>query len=495
MRIFVSLSGKEQIVKGSRIAIRQGKDYWLATVTRRSSDGTVSLQYDEGTKDSGVSLRSATHLPDNAKTSKKPLTKEQVAVIVEKGKAAAAKLKAAAEKAKTKPVSPIKTKTTVKPSAPAPKEPAAKAVKEPAAKAVKKETLSDLHDRLRQLDEDRRADNKRAPLSAADKKWYDEARKAITEKIKKLSPAPAKEANELSDAADPKSSAKAMTNEEVLIHLVGDAKNFVRASDHFSIIVDGKTQEIAARNLTRPVSSVSEMAKKMVDLGWEEKHAKRSSTGRALRRIFVNPKSGQYMLLRNDSGYSRRGRNDVIRSSGKIVLFDKTPPKEITSLIESTKEDVDAAKQQVKDRNSAKRASVERRHDVNSDLTDTFKNPPSLGDLSKADPRDVKAAVSKVLSSSIFLPAREFVAEKSKLSVHPLSMAAHTDFEMGPDRLKKQAATMIDSVTAIAEKAGLTSEKTKRGFKLSSKLGSVEFIVEHKPFHGRKSGLLMVTPV
>ena len=46
MRIFVSLSGKEQIVKGSRIAIRQVKDYWLATVTRRSSDGTVSLQYD-----------------------------------------------------------------------------------------------------------------------------------------------------------------------------------------------------------------------------------------------------------------------------------------------------------------------------------------------------------------------------------------------------------------------------------------------------------------
>ena len=69
------------------------------------------------------------------------------------------------------------------------------------------------------------------------------------------------------------------------------------------------------------------MAKKMVDLGWEEKHAKRSSTGRALRRIFVNPKSGQYMLLRNDSGYSRRGRNDVIKSSGKIVLFDKTPRK------------------------------------------------------------------------------------------------------------------------------------------------------------------------
>lgn len=489
MRVFVSLSGKEQIVKGSRIAIRQGKDYWLATVTRRSSDGTVSLQYDEGTKDSGVSLRSATHLPDNAKTSKKPLTKEQVAVIVEKGKAAAAKLKAAAEKAKAKPVSPIKTKTTVKPSAP--KEPAAKAVKEPAAKAVKKETLSDLHDRLRQLDEDRRADNKRAPLSDANKKWYDEARKAITEKIKKLSPAPTKEANELSDA----DGQKVMTNEEVLIHLVGDAKNFVRASDHFHIIVDGKTQEIAARNLTRPVGSVSEMAKKMVDLGWEEKHAKRSSTGRALRRIFVNPKSGQYMLLRNDSGYSRKSGNDVIKASGKIVLFDKTPPKEITDMIESTKEDVDAAKQKVKDRNSAKRDSKERRHDVNSDLTDTFKNAPALGDLSKADPRDVKAAVSKVLSSSIFLPAREFVAEKSKLGVHPLSMAAHADFEMGPDRLKKQADTMIDSVTAIAEKAGLTSEKTKRGFKLSSKLGSVEFIVEHKPFHGRKSGLLMVTPV
>lgn len=479
MRILVSLSGKEQIVKGSRIALRQGKDYWLATVTRRSSDGTVSLQYDEGTKDSGVSLRSATHLPDGTKASKKPLTKEQVTVIVEKGKAAAAKQKAVADKASAK-VKPVARKAVTT---------------KPVAKAVKKETLSDLHDRLRQLDEDRRADNKRAPLSDADKKWYDEARKTITEKIKKLSPAPAKGANELSDASSQRASVKAMTNEEVLIHLVGDAKNFVRASDHFHIIVDGKTQEIAARNLTRPVSSVSEMAKKMVDLGWEEKHAKRSSTGRALRRIFVNPKSGQYLLLRNDSGYSRKGGNDVIKSSGKIVLFDKTPPKEITSLIESTKEDVDAAKQKVKDRNSAKRASVERRHDVNSDLTNTFKNPPALGDLSKADPRDVKAAVSKVLSSSIFLPAREFVAEKSKLSVHPLSMAAHTDFEMGSDRLKKQADTMTDSVIAIAEKAGLTSEKTKRGFKLSSKLGSVEFIVEHKPFHGRKSGLLMVTPV
>ena len=106
---FISLSGKEQIIKGSRIAVRQGKDYWLATVTRRSSDGTVSLQYDEGTKDSGVSLRTATHLPDGTKASKKPLTKEQVQVLVEKGKAAAAKLKAAAEKAK--PASKTTTKS------------------------------------------------------------------------------------------------------------------------------------------------------------------------------------------------------------------------------------------------------------------------------------------------------------------------------------------------------------------------------------------------
>ncbi len=56
-----------------------------------------------------------THLPDGTKTSKKPLTREQVHAIVEKGKAAAAK-----EKAKVKPTVKPKT-TTVKPAVVKPK--------------------------------------------------------------------------------------------------------------------------------------------------------------------------------------------------------------------------------------------------------------------------------------------------------------------------------------------------------------------------------------
>lgn len=118
MRVFISLSGKELIVKGSRVAVRHSKDYWLATVNRRSKDGTIAVTYDEGTKDPSLSLRSVTHLPDGAKSSKKPLTREQVHAIVEKGKATAAK-----EKAKVKPM--VKPPVTVKPKA-TEKAPAAK---------------------------------------------------------------------------------------------------------------------------------------------------------------------------------------------------------------------------------------------------------------------------------------------------------------------------------------------------------------------------------
>lgn len=38
MKILVSLSAKEGIVKGSRVAVRQGSNYWLAAVTRKSAD-------------------------------------------------------------------------------------------------------------------------------------------------------------------------------------------------------------------------------------------------------------------------------------------------------------------------------------------------------------------------------------------------------------------------------------------------------------------------
>lgn len=109
MRVFISLSGKEQIVKGSRVSVRHGKEYWLATVNKRGTDGTIAITYDEGTKDPSLSLRSGvTHLPDGTKTSKKPLTREQVHAIIEKSKAAAAK-----EKAKVKSV--VKPSVTVKP--------------------------------------------------------------------------------------------------------------------------------------------------------------------------------------------------------------------------------------------------------------------------------------------------------------------------------------------------------------------------------------------
>lgn len=198
MRILVSLSGKEQIVKGSRVAIRQGKDYWLATVTRRSSDGTVSLQFDEGTKDTGVSLRSATHLPDGTKTRKKPLTKEQVQAIVEKGMAAAAKMKPVKPPVRPKAVSPVSVKV-VRPVAkkvpPAPKQSKVPAPNPVVTKKV--ETLSDLREQLRQLEWAERADNKRGILYEERRKGYREQDRAIREKIKKLSPEPKKDANEL----------------------------------------------------------------------------------------------------------------------------------------------------------------------------------------------------------------------------------------------------------------------------------------------------------
>lgn len=67
------------ITKGSRVAVRQGKDYWVATVTRKGVEQS-SVQYDEGTK--GIATnRSMTHLPDNARKITKPLTKDQVVSI------------------------------------------------------------------------------------------------------------------------------------------------------------------------------------------------------------------------------------------------------------------------------------------------------------------------------------------------------------------------------------------------------------------------------
>ena len=113
MRIFISLSGKELIVKGSRVAVRHGKDYWLATVNKRGADGTIAITYDEGTKDPSLSLRSGvTHLPDGTKASKKPLTREQVHAIVLKVKADASKVFAVKQ-----------PKPTVKPKTPAAAEP------------------------------------------------------------------------------------------------------------------------------------------------------------------------------------------------------------------------------------------------------------------------------------------------------------------------------------------------------------------------------------
>lgn len=103
MKVLISLSAKDAIAKNSRVAVRQGSDYWLATVTRRSSD-TVNVQYDEGTKGTAT-LRSLTHLPDGTKSIKKPLTKEQVAVL----KAKTAPVKAAVKKAE-----PSVKKATVK---------------------------------------------------------------------------------------------------------------------------------------------------------------------------------------------------------------------------------------------------------------------------------------------------------------------------------------------------------------------------------------------
>lgn len=201
MRILVSLSSdKELIVKGSRIAVRHSKDYWLATVTRRKSDGTVSVTYDEGTKDPGLSLRSGvTHLPDNTRMTKKPLTKEQVQAIVEKGKAAAAK-----EKAKVKPT--VKPPVTVKPKIVAPvkvvrpstpKVVTPKTPAQPPLNQPKIETLSELRDYLRQLEWEERADNKRGHIPEERKKWFLEQAHITREKIKKLSPEPEKDANEL----------------------------------------------------------------------------------------------------------------------------------------------------------------------------------------------------------------------------------------------------------------------------------------------------------
>ena len=121
MKVLISLSAKEAIAKNSRVAVRQGSDYWLATVTRRSAD-TVNVQYDEGTKGTAT-LRSLTHLPDGTKSIKKPLTKEQVAV-----------LKAKAAPVKKEPVKKAK-------AAPVKKEPVKKAKAEPVKKEPVKKTV------------------------------------------------------------------------------------------------------------------------------------------------------------------------------------------------------------------------------------------------------------------------------------------------------------------------------------------------------------------
>ena len=86
MKVLLSLSARAGIVKGSRVAVRQGSWYWLGTVTRKGA-ADADVQYDEGSKGK-ASLRSLTHLPDSAKTLRKPQTKEQIDAIKEKAKAA-----------------------------------------------------------------------------------------------------------------------------------------------------------------------------------------------------------------------------------------------------------------------------------------------------------------------------------------------------------------------------------------------------------------------
>lgn len=510
MRIFISLSGKEQIIKGSRIAVRQGKDYWLATVTRRSSDGTVSLQYDEGTKDSGVSLRTATHLPDGTKASKKPLTKEQVQVLVEKGKAAAAKLKAAAEKAKlaskttTKTVvkPPVKatTKAVVKP--PAVKAPVAKT--EPVAKtrtktakvaetpAEKKETLSDLHAQLQQLDRDEMADNKRGRVSEERKAQTSRARALIQAKIKKLTPERQYEDNELADPHKPSNTK--ITRDEFFNDLVGNTHN-LWDSDTFSISTKEGSTKFQIKNYMRPVTSVVQAAKKLSSLGWKELVARPRADGRTSRRVFTNPKTGQYVLVLNSIGNSRR-RGAVLKTSGQVFLFDEMPPKEIREKYESTQEVVNQAKEQAKTRRAEKKSYMEERFDWLATFSpEKMHEKPNLGDLSKADPRDIKPEIGKVLHAMGFSKARDLVSERSKFAVHPLSMAVHADFDMGPDRLQKQKDTASETIMHEAEKAGLKAERTKSGFRLTSKLGYVDFDVRHKPFAKGNRGLFTITPV
>lgn len=508
MRIFISLSGKEQIIKGSRIAVRQGKDYWLATVTRRSSDGTVSLQYDEGTKDSGVSLRTATHLPDGTKASKKPLTKEQVQVLVEKGKAAAAKLKAAAEKAKpaskttTKTIVKLPAKTATKTVVKTPvaktatkavvKTPAAKT--EPAAKTrAKKETLSDLHEQLQQLDRDEQAENKRGRIPDDRKAQLESSRAAIRAKIKKLTPERQYDDNELADPHQP-SNAKKITKDEFFNDLVGNTYN-LWDSDTFSIHTKEGSTKFQIKNYMRPVASVVQTAKKLSSLGWKELVARPHSDGRTSRRVFTNPKTGQYVLVLNSIGNSRRG-GTVLKTSGQVFLFDEMPPKEIRERYESTQEAVQQAKEQVKTRRAEKKSYMEERFDWLATFSpEKMHEKPNLGDLSKADPRDIKPEIGKVLHAMGFSKARDLVSERSKFAVHPLSMAVHADFDMGPDRLQKQKDTASETIMHEAEKAGLKAERTKSGFRLTSKLGYVDFDVRHKPFAKGNRGLFTITPV
>jgi hypothetical protein len=215
MKIIISESAASKaIAKGSRVAVRQGSDYWLATVTRKTADGAAVL-YDEGSKGT-TSQRSMTHLADTQRKIAKPLTKADIEAIKEKMKAAAAKEKARADKAAAKVVAPVKA-TRSKVVAPAPIK-AARVVKvapkpvEKAATPVKatrvrttkaapienvkpelttEEKLSDLRAHLAQIARDEHEDYRRAPLTKERKDWYNQRRQSIKKQIDDLTAAKA----------------------------------------------------------------------------------------------------------------------------------------------------------------------------------------------------------------------------------------------------------------------------------------------------------------
>ena len=446
MRIFVSLSAKEGIVKGSRVAVRQGSDYWIATVTRKGATD-ASVQYDEGTKGS-TSLRSMTHLPDGFKQTKKPLTKEQIEAI-----------KAKAQKAAKAEPAPAKTRGTRAAKA----EPAKTSTRAAKAEPAKTSTRA-------------------TKVKVEAVKETPSATKVSTKSGNgKLSD---KEAASIFKTVFGRDLEQTYWNKIDTLY-VRDGK--------------GGTIDVPTKAIQIP-GTVSDLLKGIrAQKNWEPLPTKNDpGLSRDAVYLFRDKTSGAYIQVKADMNGGRGGVK--VGNSGTATLFKEPPDKR---WLDARLSDEESAKQTAdarKEKRAAKRDSNAKWNENKANWTKL--NPSALDgvkeNLSKSDTSEIRSKMFEVLTkqTGYFNEFNQMLHQKSRSGRFSDTMGMHVDPSLKPELVEKAYNNCVDSLKQIGEKAGLkvTQDGTKITFKSSK--GEQSYNLTMSKFANRaSSGYIRLEPI